>query len=91
VNGLNLYRANIPRRLTGSANPRSANPHTAVPVLVVRPTRDRFLTGVLNDELERICTDVRSVDVDAGHWVPRSHPGLVAELVREQIRHVTSA
>lgn len=86
VNGVNLYRANIPRRLVDSTDM-----HTDVPVLVVHPRRDRFLTGVLNEDLDRICTDVRVVEIDAGHWAPRSRPALIAELVLEQVGRTTSA
>jgi pimeloyl-ACP methyl ester carboxylesterase len=84
VNGLNLYRANVMRKL-----PRRDGPLATVPVLVVQPTGDPFLTGVLNEELDRVCTDVRVVEVDAGHWVARTDPQLVADLVVDQVRHAT--
>lgn len=79
--GVNLYRANVPRRM---ARPRPLD--VRVPVLVVHPRADRFVTRVLSEELERSCTDVRVVEVDAGHWFPRTHPGELADLVVEHVR-----
>ncbi len=79
--GVNLYRANVPRRML-----RPRRVRTDVPVLVVQPSRDAFLTGVLDQDLDRVCSDVRLVRVDAGHWVTRTHPEQVADLVLEQVR-----
>jgi pimeloyl-ACP methyl ester carboxylesterase len=81
AHGVNLYRANVPRRMR---RPRPLR--VRVPVLVVHPRHDRFLTGVLTEELERGCADVRVVTVDAGHWFPRTHPEELAELVVQQVR-----
>ena len=81
AHGVNLYRANVPRRL---ARPRRLD--VQVPVLVVHPRADRFVTRVLSEDLERSCTDVRVVEVDAGHWFPRTHPGELAGLVAEHVR-----
>ena len=78
--GLELYRANVVRRM------RRPNAfHTDVPVLVVHPRRDRFLTAVLLEDLDERCNDLRVEILDAGHWVTVTHPGLVADLV---IQHV---
>jgi pimeloyl-ACP methyl ester carboxylesterase len=76
ANGLNLYRANVQRRNRWS-HPR----RTAVPVLVVAPRRDPFLTDVATEDLDTFCSDVTLVRPDTGHWVPRSHPDLLADLV----------
>jgi len=81
ANGLGLYRANIPHRLRHPGRLR-----TDVPVLVVRPLQDAFVTGVLYDGLDTACTDLRVAELDAGHWVMVSHPQRVAELVLEQVR-----
>ncbi len=86
VHGLELYRANMLRRLRAPASL-----HTDVPVLVVHPTRDRFLTRVLLDGLDQECSDLRVVEVDAGHWVACTHPREVADLVRDHVdRHRTT-
>ena len=56
-----------------------------MPVLVVHPTRDPFLTAVLTDDLHGPCSDVRVVHVDAAHWVIVTRPDEVAALVREHV------
>jgi pimeloyl-ACP methyl ester carboxylesterase len=76
VHGLELYRANILRRM------RSPTPfRTDVPVLVVHPTRDRFLTEVLLEDLDDRCSDLRVERVDAGHWVIVTDADRIAALV----------
>lgn len=77
--GLELYRANV--RRTGRPNAF----HTDVPVLVVHPRRDRFLTAVLLEDLDQRCGDLRIETVDAGHWVTVTHPEIIADLL---IQHV---
>jgi pimeloyl-ACP methyl ester carboxylesterase len=81
IHGVNLYRANVLRRLR---RPRAITVH--VPVLVVAPRRDPFLTEVVTEGLEDICSRVRVVRPDTGHWLPRTHPALLAGLVEEQVR-----
>ena len=78
--GLELYRANVVRRMR-----RPTAFRTDVPVLVVHPSRDRFLTAVLLEDLDARCSRLSTETVDAGHWVIVTQPDLVAELVR---RHV---
>lgn len=81
TNGLNLYRANLRR---GTARDRDRR--TDVPVVAVAPRRDPYLTGVTVEDLDRRCSDVRVVRPDTGHWLPRTHPDLLADLVLEQVR-----
>jgi pimeloyl-ACP methyl ester carboxylesterase len=81
--GLDLYRANILPRL------RSPRPgRTEVPVQVVVPLRDPFIGPETVDaiDLDRFCTTWRRVDVDSGHWLPRSDPEMLARLVTEWVR-----
>jgi pimeloyl-ACP methyl ester carboxylesterase len=82
VNGLGLYRANMRRRN------RPADPGTAtdVPVLVVVPTRDRYVTPVLLEGRERRCADLTRGDVAAGHGLPRSHPRWLSGVVAAHVR-----
>lgn len=80
-NGLSLYRANIRRRMR---HPREL--HTDVPVQVVQPRRDPFITEVMLEDLELACSDLTIAYVDAGHWVPRSHPRELAGLVTQHVR-----
>jgi len=81
ANGLNLYRANVLGRMRAPQRWR-----TDVPVLVLRPTRDAFLTSVIEDGLEEFCSDVRTERLDAGHWVIVSQPERVAAFVVEHVR-----
>ncbi len=81
--GLELYRANVVRRMRRP--PEMHEFHTGVPVLVVHPGRDRFLTAVLLEDLDERCSDLRIETVDAGHWVIVTHADLVADLVRQHI------
>jgi pimeloyl-ACP methyl ester carboxylesterase len=80
VHGLELYRANVLQRMR-----RPGRLRTDVPVLVVHPTRDRFLTAVLTEDLDHACTDVRVEQVDAGHWAIVTHADRIAGLVREHV------
>lgn len=78
--GLDLYRANIVPRLR---SPREGR--TDVPVQVVVPSRDAYIPPQTIDALglDRFLSSWRRVDVDAGHWLPRTDPDLVARLVTE--------
>ena len=81
VHGLELYRANL-RRPRREPRPR---PRTDVPVLVVHPLQDRFLTGVLLEGLGERCSDLRVETVDAGHWMTVTHPETLAGLLVEHV------
>jgi pimeloyl-ACP methyl ester carboxylesterase len=82
VHGLELYRANTLRRLRERTSLR-----TDVPVLVIHPTRDRFLTAVLLEDLDQECSDLRVVQVDAGHWAIVTHAAEVATLLKDHVDH----
>jgi pimeloyl-ACP methyl ester carboxylesterase len=82
AHGLELYRANTMRRL-GHPTPL----HTDLPVLAVHPTRDRFLTGVLLEDLDQECSDLRVVHLDAGHWVIVTHAAELAALIQDHVGH----
>jgi len=80
ANGVELYRRNV--------RPRISDPQertTDVPVLLVVATGDRYVTPELLADLDRHCSDLRRVDVDAKHWLPAAKPDVVAELVREHV------
>lgn len=81
ANGVELYRRNV--------GPRVADPQersTDVPVLLVVPTGDRYITEALLDEASRHCSDLRRVDADAGHWLPAADPQTTADLIRGHVR-----
>lgn len=89
VNGVNLYRANL-LRLAG----RPA--HTAVPVQLIVPTRDRYVSPALFEDLDRFTSRLRRVEVVGGHWLPQTQPDVVADAVRSFVAdlrpaHATSA
>lgn len=74
VSGLRYYRANV------GLQPRPTRPrHTAVPVLLLVPTRDRAVRPWSYDETARWVPKLERVDVPYGHWVPMAAPDVVAE------------
>jgi len=83
--GLGLYRANlrILPRLSRRSGVRRQRLAVRVPVMVVAPTRDRYVTAPLQSEVAEIAPDLRLRTIRAGHWVPLSHPEEVAQHVRE--------
>ncbi|GAA1303294.1 alpha/beta fold hydrolase [Saccharothrix xinjiangensis] len=83
VRGMALYRANFVPRLRA---PRVRR--TDVPVQLVHPRHDRYVTESLTKGVERWVPHLRRRVVDAGHWAPVTHARAVAELITE---HVTSA
>jgi pimeloyl-ACP methyl ester carboxylesterase len=83
VNGLYLYRANVRQRMR-----RPVKGHTETPVQIIVPLRDRYVTPALIDGLETWSPQVWRREVDAGHWVIRTHPDEVAAWVRQLIAFV---
>jgi pimeloyl-ACP methyl ester carboxylesterase len=59
--------------------------NTDVPVLVVHQERDRFLTDVFLQDLDRACPDLRVERLDAGHWGIVTHADEVAALVQQHV------
>jgi pimeloyl-ACP methyl ester carboxylesterase len=83
ANGIELYRRNVASRM---ADPRARR--TDVPVLLVVAAGDRYITTPVLDEVERHCSHLRRVEVDARHWLPAAQPKVVADLVAEHVaRH----
>lgn len=78
-NGLNLYRANRLdfRRST-----------TRVPVQLIVPTKDAFLTPAVYEDVESFAPDLRRLDVVANHWVVQTRPQMVADAVRAFVQDV---
>lgn len=72
ANGINLYRAN------GLEFTKST---TNVPVQIIVPTKDDFLTPAVYADVAEFAPDVRRIDVVAGHWVVRTHPELIAQKI----------
>lgn len=83
ANGVGLYRANVLSAMR-SPNP----PHTSVPVQVIVPRQDRYVSPAMALSVAPLADDVVFVPVEAGHWMPLCQPDRVAELVTEHIdRH----
>lgn len=84
--GAAMYRANmIPRLL----RPRRRT--VEVPVQTIVPTRDRYVSEALADTAESWVTHRRRVAVDAGHWLPLTHPDWLAARIEEFTAQVEAA
>jgi pimeloyl-ACP methyl ester carboxylesterase len=79
VRGLALYRANIRAR-------RRPPVPVAVPVHVVVPVKDPFLSPHLVDGLEDWVPRLTVTKVRAGHWWPATHASDFAKLLRDEHR-----
>lgn len=78
VTGLKRYRANIRPRLR---SPRERR--TDVPVQLIVNKYDNAVRPVGYEDAERWVSDLRRVEIPAGHWSPISHARVVAELAAE--------
>jgi pimeloyl-ACP methyl ester carboxylesterase len=78
---LELYRANVFPRLRDPVPWR-----TSVPVQVLIAERDSWVTPVALAGMEARCRDLTRVEVDDGHWWPRTRPGEFARLVSAFVR-----
>ena len=86
VNGLNLYRANMPAPFLA---PGATLAETTVPVQVLVPRKDIFVTPALQRYTGSIPLGSRVVPIEGGHWVVTARPDVVARLASEWIdRHV---
>ena len=81
--GVELYRANVYGRMR-----RPVAGHTEVPVQLIVPVHDRYVTPALLDGLEEWASSMWRRPVDAGHWVIRSNPDGFAAWVREVVSFV---
>lgn len=83
AHGVELYRANVRSHLL---HPEAR--HTDVPVQLLVPLHDRYVTPALLDGLEDWTSRLWRRPVDAGHWVIRTDPDVVAAAVREMVASV---
>ncbi|HET9168185.1 MAG TPA: alpha/beta fold hydrolase [Actinospica sp.] len=63
VRGIRLYRANMIRRLM-----KPQRRFTQVPVQIISPTKDRFVSPALAEGLEKWAPDLQRETVECGHW-----------------------
>ncbi|OBA60246.1 short chain dehydrogenase [Mycobacterium sp. 1100029.7] len=82
VNGLNLYRANMPAPML---RPGRELPTTNVAVQVLVPRQDVFVTPALQRFTGAIPAGSRVVSIEGGHWVVVSRPDVIARLTSEWI------
>ncbi|HEY3467551.1 MAG TPA: SDR family oxidoreductase [Amycolatopsis sp.] len=82
LHGLELYRANMFTRLSRPA-PRPAD----VPVQVLAPTGDAYVTTPLQTEVTRWVPDLRIRRVVGTHWITRAKPEVVAAAAAELIEY----
>lgn len=85
LNGLNLYRANMPAPVLA---PTAQLPHTRVPVQVLAARQDYFVTPALQRFTGSIPARSRVVPIEGGHWVVSSRPDVVARLTGEWVDQV---
>ncbi|TLG10807.1 SDR family oxidoreductase [Nocardia cyriacigeorgica] len=86
VDGLLIYRANIlPRMLA----PRER--HTDVPVQLIVAGRDVAIRPAGYDDERKWVSRLWRRDVPAGHWMPFSHPELLASATTELIDTLAGA
>lgn len=86
ANGTWLYRANM---RTGLRRPRPDRVAT-VPVQLVVPLRDPYLSPRLYDDLDRWAPVLRRITVDAGHWLPLTRPAELADWIGGFVDEVRS-
>ncbi len=84
AHGANLYRRNIPRRLL---RPRiDAVAH--VPVQLIVPSRDHFISSSYYDNAERHAPNLRRRTIGTTHWAPLIRPDLLARWIAELVDDV---
>ena len=81
--GVKLYRANFIERLL-----KPQRRETDLPVQLIIPTRDKFVTPGLFDYLPRWANNVWRKEINAEHWVQLSHPAEIAAYIREFVDYI---
>jgi NAD(P)-dependent dehydrogenase (short-subunit alcohol dehydrogenase family)/pimeloyl-ACP methyl ester carboxylesterase len=87
AHGAWLYRDNVRQRL---GSPRE-DPYAHVPVQLIVPTGDAFLSPHLYDDLERWVPKLTRRTLPAKHWVPRSKPEQMARWIADHVVAVEDA
>ncbi len=82
AHGAWLYRDNVRARMRAPRRDAVAR----MPVQLVVPTGDPFLSERLYDDLDRWAPDLTRHTIAAGHWLPRSRPDQLASLIGDFVR-----
>jgi pimeloyl-ACP methyl ester carboxylesterase len=82
LNGLNLYRANMPVPMLA---PGKQLPQTTVPVQVLVARQDYFVSPALQRFTGSIPDGGRIVPIEGGHWVVSAYPEVIARLTGEWV------
>jgi short-subunit dehydrogenase/pimeloyl-ACP methyl ester carboxylesterase len=82
LNGLHLYRQNMPASVLSRP---SQLPRTTVPVQVLVPRKDIFVTPALQRFTGAIPSGGRVISIEGGHWVVTSRPDVIARLTGEWV------
>ncbi|WP_406816717.1 alpha/beta fold hydrolase [Mycobacterium sp. M23085] len=82
LNGLNLYRANMPAPML---SPPATLPQTTVPVQVLIARDDYFVSPALQRFTGSIPDGSRVVPIEGGHWVVTAHPDVIARLTADWV------
>ena len=83
--GVQLYRANFIDKLL-----HAEERYAACPVQLIVPTRDNYVSTQLFEDLHDWVPELYRRDINASHWVPLSHPDLIAEWIGEFVAGVES-
>ena len=86
-NGLKIYRANFLQALASPARDRFVD----VPVQLLVNTDDPFVRPYVYDDTPRWVSRLWRRDIRSGHWLPMSHPQVVASAVSELVDHLRGA
>ncbi|PTQ89696.1 alpha/beta fold hydrolase [Agitococcus lubricus] len=81
--GVKLYRANFIERLF---KPQIRT--TDLPIQLIIPTQDKFVTPALFDYLPRWASRVWRKEIEAEHWVQLSHPDEISAYIREFVEFI---
>jgi NAD(P)-dependent dehydrogenase (short-subunit alcohol dehydrogenase family)/pimeloyl-ACP methyl ester carboxylesterase len=85
LNGLNLYRANMPGPTLA---PWAQLPQTSVPVQVLVPRKDYLVSPALQRFTGSIPAGSRVIPIEGGHWVVNSRPDVIARLTSQWVDRV---
>ncbi|MEE2852214.1 MAG: alpha/beta fold hydrolase [Actinomycetota bacterium] len=88
LNGLNLYRANMPAPMLA---PPAQLPRTTVPVQVLVARQDYFVSPALQRFTGSIPEGGRVVPIEGGHWVVTAYPDVIARLTGEWVDLIASS